>query len=556
MNNFAYKNESNKKNNNVNSNIFDCVIIGAGPAGYTAAINLAKTQLRVACIDNWKSDNSIVNQNSGGTCLNAGCIPSKILLDVSVKYSDLTKYEDLGIKTQNKEINMQKLQTYKQTKINKLANGIDFLFKKNNITKFYDTAKIIKKIKIEEANKDKIYDAIIKQELDSLDDKEKQQFNKEEVFIINLTNAKKEIIAKNIIIATGGAPIELSNCRFDKLSNIISSREALNLDYIPKSITILGGGYIGVELGSVFARVGSIVTIIDRGASILQTCDHEISNEMLILLQKQNINFLLNTNFQSTIFDKISKTHNISLINNKTLEAFNIEAEVLLFAIGRSPYTSDLYHEENINILKDKQGFIEVNKYYETSCNNIYAIGDVINKGPLLAHKAEEEAIFVTNYLINKIKNQTTAIFNHDTVEINKQNINNDITLFHEINYNNIPSVVYTAPEIASIGFTEDQVKAQNIQYKIAKLPFSINSKAVLSSLEDGFIKIISNEKDEIIGCHIIGLQAGILIHEVAAIMSYKGSCQDLYLICHAHPTLSEIIKETARLMDNCAINY
>ncbi|HJK87540.1 MAG TPA: dihydrolipoyl dehydrogenase [Candidatus Megaira endosymbiont of Hartmannula sinica] len=470
--------------------IFDLVIIGSGPAGYTGAIRAAQLGMKVA----------IVEKNYyGGTCLNVGCIPSKSLLSFSKKYSDLTKLADIGINIPNNSkenktrVDIKKMISKKDDIISELRQGTKYLFKKNNITSFKGNGKII---------------------------------SNEQIIISNKDQEETIISGKKIIIATGSSIITLNGIKIDE-QNILSSTGALSMQEIPDEMLVIGGGYIGLELGLVWTRLGTKVTVIEYVDRIVPACDNEISLKLKSYLEEQGVKFLLSHKLESVNEEKNKRLK--ALIKNITNNQEQyIDTDKILIAVGRKPNTDNLFDENNVNIKQDDYGRIITDKNYQTSVNNIYAVGDVIT-GPSLAHKAEEEAVCAVERM-NKI--------------------------YSHVNYDLIPSVIYTDPEVAMIGMTEQQLKDKNIDYKVGKFPFAANSMSKACLDNKGFVKILADSKsDQILGAHIIGREAGTMIAQIAAYMEFGGSSEDLYRTCHAHPTLNEAIKEAALDIEKKAIN-
>lgn len=458
---------------------YDIVIIGSGPGGYIAAIRASQLGFKTAIIEKYSK--------LGGTCLNVGCIPSKTLLESSEHYYQAkTNFLDHGIIINNLSIDFQKLLNRKQQIIHQLANGIKYLIKKNNIDLYYGIAEF----------------------------KEK-----------NLIAIKERIIEKELIkfqyaiIATGSKPNIIPPLYIDK-QRFISSTEALSLNEIPKKLIIIGGGVIGVELGSIYNKLGSEVIIIEYQNRIIPMMDHDLSKELQIILEKTGIKFFLSSQIIHTNSNKNKVNIYIEDINK---EKINLTADYCLITIGRIPFTTGL-NLEQIGIKKNKMGFIIVDDKLKTNINHIYAIGDVIG-GNMLAHKAEEEAL----YVIEQIAGQQPYL-----------------------NYQLIPSVIYTHPEVASVGNTENYLKNNNIPYKIGKMPIKILGRAISSGKIEGFIKIITNLKtDEILGVHMICARASDMIMEAVIAMEFHASAEDISRICHPHPTFTEAIKEAALLAYN-----
>ncbi|WP_185877274.1 dihydrolipoyl dehydrogenase [Blattabacterium cuenoti] len=474
-------------NNNFKS--YDLVIIGSGPGGYISAIRANHFGLRTAIIE--KNKNFL-----GGTCLNTGCIPSKCLLDSSKNFFIAKKnFSSHGIFFEKLKFDLNKIINRKNKTIENINNGIKYLMRKNNIDIYngigYFNTKNILSIKDHE----------------SMIEKHKIQF-------------------KNCIISTGSFPLNLSKNIIKKnyyndneLNNkIITSTKALNMNKIPKKLITIGGGFIGLELSSVFSRLGSEVIIIDSMDRIIPNMDHSISNEMKKILEKSSIKIKNSLFVQEIEILEKSEEILVSTIDNSG-NKFSFNGNCCLISIGRIPYTSNL-GLENIGIKKDNKGFIIVDKNLQTTINNIYAIGDVIG-GKMLAHKAEEEGLYVVEHIIG-----------------NKPNI---------LNYNLIPSIIYTYPEVSSVGYTEYELKENKIEYNIGNFPMKALGRARSSGCIDGFIKMISDKKtDEILGVHIISEFASDIIMEAVVAMEFNASSEDIYRICHPHPTFSESYKEVS----------
>lgn len=453
-------------------NYYDVVVIGSGPGGYISAIRCSQLGFNTAIIEKYK--------DFGGTCLNVGCIPSKTLLSSVENYH---KAKDMfykhGIKFDNLLLDFTKMMNRKNNIINKICEGIKYLFIKYNIKTYLGTASF----------KDKNTISILDSKIE----------------IIKFTYA---------IIATGSKPMELPFAKIDG-NQIISSTDILSLNYIPKKLSIIGGGVIGIELGSLYNKIGSDVTIIESEQNIISNLDLDLSKELKNILKKNGIKFYLSTKVES--IDIIKSNVKINAKINKNDE-INIICDCCLLSIGRIPYTNNL-GLENLGIKKDKKGFILVNNNLQTNIENIYAIGDVIG-GLMLAHKAEKEGRFVS-----------------DKIYANK----------NFINYNLIPSVIYTNPEVASVGKSEKELKDFNIKYKIGKFPTKALGRAISSGEINGFVKILSDElTDEILGIHMIGPRVSDIIIEAVLAMEFKASSEDLSLISYAHPTFTEAVKEAA----------
>ena len=459
---------------------FDVTVIGGGPAGYVCAIRLAQLGLNTACIESRGS--------LGGTCLNIGCIPSKSLLNLSENFHKAKKFADIGIETGEVKLNLKKMMENKDKSVLVLTKGVEFLFKKNKVTYIKGTGTLK---------------------------------SRDEILVKN-NEEEKTIKTDKIIISTGSAPLSLPGIEFDE-KQILSSTGALSISKLPKKMIVVGGGYIGLEMGSVWSRLGTEVQVVEYLDHITPGLDKEISSEFMKILKKQNIKFDLNTKVE-----KISKSSEgvIVEISNKGNKS-KLEADVVLISVGRKPYTDNL-NLDQIGVILDKKGRVKVNKNFETNIKNIYAIGDVID-GPMLAHKAEEEGIAVAELIAGQSGH---------------------------VNYNLIPGVIYTSPEVAYVGENEEQLKEKNINYKIGKFPFMANSRAKAINQAEGFVKILADSStDRVLGVHIIGPHAGEMIAEMSVAMEFGASSEDIARTCHAHPTFSEAIKEAALSVDKRQIH-
>ena len=461
---------------------FDLIVIGAGPGGYVAAIRAAQLGMKVACIEKEPS--------LGGTCLNIGCIPSKALLNSSEKFVEISNHAaEHGIKTSKIDLDLNVLMDRKTKIVKKLTTGIGFLFKKNKITHIPGMASFVDKN------------------------------------IISITNGKNEITAsaKNFIIATGSSSIEIPNIPVDE-KQIVSSTGALSLSKIPKSLLVIGGGYIGLEMGSVWSRLGSKVTVVEALDRIVPTMDGEIAKEFMKMLTKQGLEFKLSHKVSSAKSGKSGVDVEMETSDKKKIKE---NYEIVLMSVGRKPNTEGLGLEK-IGIKLTEKKSIEIKDNFQTSVEGIYAIGDVA-PGPMLAHKAEEEGVACVEF-------------------INGQK--------PHINYDAIPAIVYTNPEIASVGKTEEQLKQEKKDFKVGKFPFMANGRALTTSASEGFVKIlVDKQTDEILGAHIIGHDAGQLIAEIVTTIEFGGSAEDIARVCHAHPTTSEAVKEAALSVDGRAIH-
>ena len=466
-------------------NNFDLVVIGGGPGGYVCAIRAAQLGLKTACVESRGA--------LGGTCLNVGCIPSKSLLNLSENYHKAKKdFNQQGIEIDGIKLNIKKMMDNKNKSIQVLTKGVEFLFKKNKVTYFKGKGVL---------------------------------FSKNDIVIYESNNKRTNIKVKNIVIATGSEVASLPGINIDE-KNIVSSTGALSFEKVPKKLAVIGGGYIGLEMGSVWSRLGSEVTVIEYLDYITPGMDREISNEFQKILTKQGIKFKMGSKV-------ISVKNNGNLVsikynNVKDLKEEILEVDKVLVSVGRKPYTEGL-NLDKIGVKKDNKGRIEVNENLQTTVNNIYAIGDVI-KGPMLAHKAEEEGIAVAETLAGQAGH---------------------------VNYNVIPGVVYTSPEVATVGKTEEQLKEENKLYKVGKFPFLANSRAKVNNETDGFVKILADSKtDRVLGVHIIGPHCGEMIAEMALAMEFGASAEDIARTCHAHPTHTEAIKEAALAVDKRPIHF
>ncbi len=461
---------------------FQAVVIGGGPGGYVCAIRLSQLGFKTACVE--------ARNTLGGTCLNVGCIPSKSLLNLSENFQKAKKLQNLGIEVGEVKLNLEKMMKNKEKSVSILTKGVEFLFKKNKVSHFNGTGSIAS------AN---------------------------EVLVTTKDNKKISLNTDNIIISTGSIPVELPGIKFDE-KIILSSSGALDLKNVPKKMVIVGGGYIGLEMGSVWSRLGSEVHVVEALNYITPGMDREISSEFLKILKKQGIIFHLETKVQNIINEKNSAK---VLIQDKTGKNSELIADVVLISVGRKANTKNL-NLEKIGVSLDNKKRIKVNKEFRTSTKNIFAIGDVIS-GPMLAHKAEEEGIAVAELIAGQSGH---------------------------VNYDLIPGVIYTSPEVAVIGKTEEQLKEGNIKYKVGKFPFMANSRAKTVNNAEGFVKILADEKtDKVLGVHMIGSHVGEMIAEMAVAMEFGASSEDIARTCHAHPTFSEAIKEAALSVEKRAIH-
>ena len=451
---------------------FDVIVIGSGPGGYVAAIRCAQLGLSTAIVEKYDT--------LGGTCLNVGCIPSKALLDSSEHFKTaLHDFDKHGIDINIPKVNLPKMMARKQEVINQTCDGVKYLMDKNKIKVFHG--------------------------IGSFEDKN----------TVSVDGGEKETIhGEKVIIATGSKPNYFPGMVPDK-NRIITSTEALSLNEVPKHLIIIGGGVIGLELGSVYGRLGSEVTVIEFQDGLLPTMDKTLGKELMKILKKQGFKFLFNHAVQ-----KVNAVDGgVQLdVKNKKGEKILIDGDYCLVAVGRKAYT-DLLGLDKIGIETDKAGRIETDHNLMTSVNNVYAIGDVV-KGTMLAHKAEEEGVFVAEHIANQKPH---------------------------IDYNLVPGVVYTWPEVASVGKTEQELKENNVDFKIGQFPIRALGRARASMDVQGLIKIISDsESDEVLGVHMIAPRAADLIMEAVVAMEYRASAEDIARICHPHPTYSEAVKEAA----------
>ena len=461
---------------------FQAVVIGGGPGGYVCAIRLAQLGFKTACIESRGS--------LGGTCLNVGCIPSKSLLNLSEEFHKAQNLSKKGIEIGEVKLNLSKMMKNKDKAVTILTKGVEFLLKKNKVTYFKGTGSFKSKNKI-----------LIK------DDR-----NKESI-----------IETEKTIIATGSAPASLSGIEFDE-KIIVSSTGALKLEKVPEKMVVVGGGYIGLEMGSVWSRLGTEVNVVEFLDHITPGMDKEISNEFMKILKKQGIKFNMQNKVEAI---KNNKSGAVVSTVDKDGNKNNFECDVVLVSVGRKPNTANL-NLKAAGIELDEKKRVKTDKMFKTNVENIYAIGDVIS-GPMLAHKAEDEGIAVAENIAGQSGH---------------------------VNYDTIPGVIYTTPEVASIGKTEEQLKEKKVKYKIGKFSFMANSRAKAIDDAEGFVKILADEiTDKVLGAHIIGPHAGELIAEIGVAMEFGASSEDIARTCHAHPTFSEAVKEAALSVDKRAIH-
>lgn len=449
---------------------YDLIVIGAGPGGYVAAIRAAQLGMKVACVEK--------RSTLGGTCLNVGCIPSKALLYASEQYEAVqSQFENLGVIVKDVQLDLAKMQAHKQSVIDANVAGVEFLLKKNKITWLKGTATITAPGHV------------------SIDD--------------------TIVTARSILIATGSKSVSLPGIEIDE-KQVVTSTGALALEKVPEHLVVIGGGVIGVELGSVWHRLGAKVTIVEYFDRLLPGFDKEISLTFAKILEKQGISLKLSHKVEK--IEKEGSQSQVTITNAAGDETEHLSADVVLVSVGRRPVTQGLGLEV-LGIILDDKGRIAVNTEFQTNIAGIYAIGDVIT-GPMLAHKAEEEGGAVAELLAGQKSH---------------------------VNYELIPSVVYTDPEIAMVGKTEEVLQAESIEYTIGKFPFSANGRARAMNKTDGFVKILSDKRtNKVLGAHIIGPHCSEMIAEIVLAMNFGASAEDIALTCHAHPTLTESIKEAA----------
>ena len=461
---------------------YDVIVIGGGPGGYVCAIRAAQLGHKTACIESRGS--------LGGTCLNIGCIPSKSLLHSAEMYHKANKeFDKIGITTGGLSLDISKMMKHKTKTVQGLTKGIEFLFKKNKVTYI----------------------------------KGHGSFNKKnEINVTTSDGSRSQIKGKHIIIATGSSVSTLPNIDIDE-KTVVSSTGALDLEKVPKKMIVIGGGVIGLELGTVWMKLGAEVEVIEYMDHILPGMDKEVSDSFYKILKKQGIKF----NLSSKVSGVKNNGNSASVEFEKDGKKEKVDADVVLVCIGRKANTDGL-NLENADIKKDEKGRVKIDKHFKTNIENIYAIGDVV-VGPMLAHKAEEEGIAVAEMISGK---------------------------FGHVNYDVIPNVVYTHPEVASVGKTEEELKKASIEYNSGKFPFMANSRAKVNDETDGFVKILADKKtDKVLGVHIVGPDAGNLISELALAMEFGASSEDIARTCHAHPTLTEAVKEAALAVDKRPIH-
>jgi len=463
---------------------FDLIVIGGGPAGYVAAIRASQLGMTVACID--KRD------TLGGTCLNVGCIPSKALLNASEKFAEASSgaLEGLGVKISSVKLDLDAMMESKDNIVSGLTSGIAHLFKKNKITRLTGSATITAPGTVELA-----------------DGPDKGVFS-----------------AERILIATGSVPTSLPGIEIDE-KKIVSSTGALALEKLPKKLVVIGAGYIGLEMGTVWSRLGTEVEVVEYLPRILPGMDLEVANKFKAMLTKQGLKFHLGTAVKSAKSSRSGVT--LTVADAKTGEEQDISCDIALVSVGRKPNTDNLGLEA-LGVEMTDRGQIAVDADFETNIEGIFAVGDVI-PGPMLAHKAEEDAVAAVEIMAGQAGH---------------------------VDYDLVPGIVYTAPEIATLGATEEMLKEAGTDYKKGVFPFLANSRAKATGHTEGFVKILADAKtDKVLGCHIIAHEAGTLIHEVATAMAFGASSEDIARTCHGHPTMNEAVKEAALAVDGRAIH-
>ena len=456
---------------------YDVVVIGSGPGGYVCAIKAAQLGLKTAVVEK--------RETLGGTCLNIGCIPSKALLHASEIFAEAGhSFDTLGVEVGKPKLNLTKMMAHKDATVAANVNGVAFLFKKNKIDWLKGTGKVVAAGKVAVSGAD---------------------------------GKVEEIETRNIVIATGSDVAGIPGVEVDIDEKVIvSSTGALALEKVPGHLVVVGGGVIGLELGSVWARLGAKVTVVEYLDTILGGMDGEVAKQFQRMLGKQGFEFKLGS--KVTGVAKVKKGAAVTFEPVKGGEAETIQADVVLIATGRKAFADNAGLVE-AGVALDERGRVKTDGHYATSVQGIYAIGDVI-AGPMLAHKAEDEGVAVAEILAGQAGH---------------------------VNYGVIPSVVYTSPEVASVGKTEEELKKAGVEYKAGKFPFTANGRARAMLHTDGFVKVLADKTtDRVLGVHIVGFGAGELIHEAAVLMEFGGSSEDLARTCHAHPTMSEAVKEAA----------
>jgi len=468
--------------------MFDVVVIGGGPAGYVAAIRSAQLGLKTACIEEFVDSNK--NPTFGGTCLNVGCIPSKALLDSSHRYQEAIDHLKIhGIEINKVELDLPAMMKRKDDIVKKLTGGIGGLFAANKVTPIAGRGKVIAGNKVE---------------------------------LTNIDGEVEIIESKNIIIASGSSPIEIGSAKFDN-KNILDSTGALEIDKVPETLGVIGAGVIGLELGSVWARLGSKVTVIEAMDDFLFMADKEIAKETLKDFKKQGLDIRLGCKLTSSK----SLKNSVKITYETKDGSEDMEFDKLIVAVGRKPNTHNLFSDDS-GVKLDERGFVSVDEFCQTNAANVWAIGDVV-RGPMLAHKGSEEGIMVAERIAGK---------------------------HAEMNYDLVPSVIYTHPEIAWVGKNEEELKNDSIDYKVGKFPFAASGRALAVDQSVGFVKVISDAKtDTILGVHVFGPSAAEIVQQALISMEFGASSEDLGLTIFSHPTVSEALHEAALAVNNEAIH-
>jgi dihydrolipoamide dehydrogenase len=463
---------------------YDLVVIGTGPGGYVCAIRAAQLGMKVAVVEK--------NSTLGGTCLNVGCMPSKALLYASELFEETEhSFAKMGISVGAPKLDLPSMMKFKQEGIDGNVKGVEFLMKKNKIDVLHGTGRIVSAGKVE----------------------------------VKAADGQTQVVeTKNIVIATGSDVAKLKGIEIDE-KRVVSSTGALALDKVPEKLLVVGAGVIGLELGSVWRRLGAQVTVVEFLDRILPGMDGEVAKQFQRILEKQGFTFKLGA--KVTSIDSSGKTLKVQVEPAAGGAAETIDADVVLVAIGRAAHTDSLgLKEAGVNV--DNRGRVEINDHFATNVPGIYAIGDVV-RGPMLAHKAEDEGVAVAEILAGQAGH---------------------------VNYDVIPGVVYTTPEVASVGKTEEELKQAGVAYTVGKFPFTANGRSKVNQTTEGFVKILADAKtDRVLGVHIVGREAGEMIHEACVLMEFGGSAEDLARTCHAHPTRSEAVKEAALAVGKRAIH-
>lgn len=463
---------------------FDLIVIGAGPGGYVCAIRAAQLGMKVACVEK--------RETLGGTCLNVGCIPSKALLQASEKYEEASHgLGAFGVKVGKVELDLKAMMAHKDKTVKSNTDGVAYLFKKNKVEWIKGAAKVVGAGKVS---------------------------------VVLNAGGTQDLTAKNIVIATGSDVASLPSLPIDE-KRIVSSTGALALSEVPKSMVLVGGGVIGLEMGSVWQRLGAKVTVVEFLDRIMPGMDGEVSKQMQRILQKQGMAFELST--KVTAAKVTAKGVSLTVEPAAGGDAKTIDTDIVLVAVGRRPFT-DALGLKDAGVALDEKGRVAIDGHFQTNVPGIYAIGDVV-VGPMLAHKAEDEGMAVAEILAGQ---------------------------HGHVNYDAIPSVVYTWPECASVGKTEEQLKGEGIAYKVGKFPFTANARARAMNSTDGFVKILADATtDRVLGAHMIGPVVGEMIAEITLAIEFGGSAEDVARTCHPHPTLTEAVREAALAVDGRPIH-